>query len=183
MNIVKIKGINKFCKTIIFLVTIFVTWIMFSITKNGSFWGDDYFFSLYYYNEGIFSCLIDKNFANQHGGGYIGLFLSKFFSFGLPNLLGLHPSNYVGGAHAIVKGVITIITLIAVSKFSQREYPKSGIKSRASQYSIFSSTTALRTKSKLFLSSIILLVSIIISHPEFHSAIPQFQIPVVSDQR
>lgn len=133
MNITKIKEINRTYKIVVFLITLFVTYIMFALTKHGSFWGDDYFFSLYWYNEDIFGCLIDKEFVSRHGGGYIGLFLTKFFSFGLPNLLGFHPSNYVGGAHAIIKGIITIITLLAISKFSYF-----GTKSKMVNVSIFS---------------------------------------------
>lgn len=102
-----VTAIFLLCSYIIFLLTVY--------SRHSSFlFGDDAVSAMYpYSNEGIFDCL---RFAN-HGDGYIGLFLSKFLCFGLPNMLGLHPADFIGIPGGIIRGIFTSLTLLSITNF------------------------------------------------------------------
>ena len=117
MKVLK-EHINKLSYFTIFLISIIVIIIMSSLSKYNSFWGDDIYFSIYGIYENIFSCLVEKGYLQTHGGSYIGLFLNKFLSFGLPNLLHIHPADFVRDYLGIIKGLITVITLLSISLIS-----------------------------------------------------------------
>lgn len=105
-------------KIITFLVILLfsICIISFSIFlgKDYALFEDDILYSTYLKDEKLFDCL-DFNF--RHGGGYIGFFLSKFLSFGLPNMLGIHPVDFTQ-MHLAIKGGFTIIALLLLAKFS-----------------------------------------------------------------
>lgn len=102
-----VTAIFLLCSYIIFLLTVY--------SQHSSFlFGDDAVSAMYPYSfEGIFDCL---RFAN-HGDGYIGLFLSKFLCFGLPNMLGLHPADFIGIPGGIIRGIFTSLTLLSITNF------------------------------------------------------------------
>ncbi len=109
-NILISKYIHYVLIILLFVITVIVT-IYASLNCNFLF-GDDNFYSLYSdYSEKIYDCLK----FGIHGNGYIGYFLSKFFSFGLPNILGIHPADFIGWGHGAIKGFFTagILLLIA----------------------------------------------------------------------
>lgn len=111
----KIEKINN--KQICFFyipLFLFVILISVYLGHNFAIFEDDLVYSTYYKSEKIFNCL---NFNFGHGGGYLGYFLSKFLSFGLPNLLSIHPCDFTV-CHLVIKGFFTIITLLLITKFS-----------------------------------------------------------------
>ena len=55
---------------------------------------------------------------DTHGRGYIGFFLNQFFSFNLPILLNIHPGDFTGIWHGVIKGLFTVLTLLVISNFS-----------------------------------------------------------------
>ncbi len=109
-------------KKLIFIITIIIISIfnflyVFDISKCCIFWNDDFEYSNYYRNEKIFDCLLGKSLF-IHGGGYIGLFLCKFLSFGLPSLLGVHPADFMSFWHGIIKGIFTVLIILLITNFS-----------------------------------------------------------------
>ena len=110
----KIEKITN--KQVCFYILLFLFVILFSVYLGHNFaiFEDDLVYSTYYKSEKIFNCL---NFNFGHGGGYLGYFLSKFLSFGLPNLLSIHPCDFTV-FHLVIKGFFTIITLLLIAKFS-----------------------------------------------------------------
>ena len=110
----KIEKITN--KQVCFYILLFLFVILFSVYLGHNFaiFEDDLVYSTYYKSEKIFNCL---NFNFGHGGGYFGYFLSKFLSFGLPNLLSIHPCDFTV-CHLVIKGILTIITLLLMAKFS-----------------------------------------------------------------
>lgn len=112
MKIEKITNKQVCC----FYIPLFLFVILFSVYLGHNFaiFEDDLVYSTYYKSEKFFNCL---NFNFGHGGGYLGYFLSKFLSFGLPNLLSIHPCDFTV-CHLVIKGFFTIITLLLMTKFS-----------------------------------------------------------------
>lgn len=102
------------CYSIITIISILFIQIITYLSQNNCFWGDDAWFSLYAKEEGIFDCL----FSDTHGGKYLGLFIDKFLSFGLPCLLGIHPENFISSWHALFRAVLIVITLLLMCNFS-----------------------------------------------------------------
>ena len=111
----KIEKINN-KQICFFYIPLFLFIILLGIYLGHNFaiFEDDLVYSTYYKSEKIFNCL---NFNFGHGGGYLGYFLSKFLSFGLPNLLSIHPCDFTV-YHLVIKGFFTIITLLLMTKFS-----------------------------------------------------------------
>gem|GEM_PF-2617426 len=86
------------------------------MSRNCCFWGDDYEFAMYQNGEGIFGCLFGIN-RLEHGGYYIGKFLCKFLSFGLPNMLGIHPADFIGMTQGVFKGFFSLAAVFILLKF------------------------------------------------------------------
>lgn len=95
-------------------LSILLAFFIFYTSQYCCFFDDDVLFSIYQRNEGIFDCLI----SNSHGGKYFGQFLDKFFSVGLPCILGIHPENFLTSWHAIFKAISLVAILLVISKFS-----------------------------------------------------------------
>lgn len=113
---IKSKRTDKLYIFIFAIVLLCVFLIMMYIQRYTGFWGDDFFFSRYSHNSELFESL---NFEKGgHGGGYIGLFLCKFFSYCLPLFLNIHPADFVGNWHSAIKSVFFICLLLLMSKFS-----------------------------------------------------------------
>ena len=108
---IKIKNIF-FYSTIGIISFLFILFIVY-ISRYCCFWGDDAWYSLYMLDEKMFDCLIE----GHHGAKYLGMFLDKFFSYGLPCMLGIHPENFQSSYHAIIRAVFMVFTLLTIGKF------------------------------------------------------------------
>ncbi len=97
------------------IISICIVFFVTYLSQNCCFFDDDYFYAMYDFQESVFSCL---NFQKEHGAGYIGFFLCKFFSFKLPNLLGIHPTDFMGIQQGIFQGIISVVILLLIAKFS-----------------------------------------------------------------
>lgn len=112
----KINKLSNICFILLFaFVFLFHIVLMIYINKYKCFWGDDYFFCRYFLGEKLYTSL---SFEYGHGGGYIGLFLSKFLSFGLPSMLNLHPNDYLSYFVGIFEGIFTALLPILILDFS-----------------------------------------------------------------
>lgn len=117
MNIKNLKIFNRFNISIT-LISVCIIILMMFLSRHCCFWGDDSYYAVYSkFHEGIFDCLFGKT-RLEHGGYYIGLFLCKFFSFGLPALISIHPADFNCIGHGIIKGIFTVICLLILSKFA-----------------------------------------------------------------
>ena len=101
------------------IISLIVIFLIFYIQNFSTFWGDEIYFSIYNIEENIFSCLFDSKYLQMHGAGYIGMFLSKFLSSGLPLKLNLHPSDFIHNEFGIIKGILTVITLLSICSISK----------------------------------------------------------------
>ncbi len=104
-----------FCCSI-FVISIIIISIYAFFTKYSCYWGDDFWFTRYRENINLLETLSFEK--GGHGGGYIGLFLCKLLSFGLPIYLNIHPADFINSGHSIIRGCFLTITLLLVSKFS-----------------------------------------------------------------
>ena len=83
--------------------------------QGANFFMDDYWWGMYT-GYGFREKLFDSfKFDVVHGGGYPGLFLCKLFSFGLPNMLGLHPQDFMSVPQGIIRSILAIIILFFIS--------------------------------------------------------------------
>lgn len=98
----------------IFVISIFIIFLMKYLCQNNSFPDDDFFFLRYFTDESYFDCL---KFNIGHGNGSLGYFIFKFLSFGLPNLLSIHPNDYISNHFGIIKGIFTCLGLFIIAKF------------------------------------------------------------------
>ena len=112
-NKLSIKTKNIFFYSTIGIISLLFILLIFYLSKYCCFWGDDAWYSLYTDNEKMFDCLT----SDSHGGKYIGQFLGKFFSYGLPCMLGIHPENFQSSYHAIIRAVFMVFTLLTMGKF------------------------------------------------------------------
>ncbi len=100
----------------VFLVLLVDFIYIFNFCNASSFWLDDLEYSNYYRNERLYDWFLGKT-ASLHGGLYIGFFLCKFLSFGLPHLLNMHPADFMCFWHGIIKCLFAIIILLLIPKF------------------------------------------------------------------
>lgn len=83
--------------------------------QSANFYMDDYWWGMYTgygFREKIFDSF---KFDVVHGGGYLGLFLCKLFSFGLPNILGEHPQDFMGVPQGVIRSVLAVFILYLIS--------------------------------------------------------------------
>lgn len=113
------KIMSKKVYSILLLILFVIVVVFFAdLSKYCTFLGDDSWYSIYFKeDEGFFDCLFKDSYL-YHGGYYIGLFLTKFLSFGLPTLLGIHPADFISYEHGIIRGIFTAIGLYIITKFS-----------------------------------------------------------------
>lgn len=114
----KTKNFFLLITTFTFIVTIILTSYF---SRNCFFYADDHGWGTYSNDEGILDCLYKTAF-DRHGGGYIALFLTKFFCSGLPLILGIHPSDFIGCPQGIFKGICLAITFFLIAKHSRIFY-------------------------------------------------------------
>lgn len=112
-NKLLMKQKNIFFYSVIWIISLLFVGLIFYASKYSCFWGDDAWYSLYIVKEGIFNCLVGCG----HGEKYIGMFLDKFFSYGLPCMLGIHPENFQISYHAVIRAVFMTFTLLATGRF------------------------------------------------------------------
>ena len=111
---------NKNRNSIIFifflmLISVFIICCVKYFGKNSCFNDDDFFYARYMLGESYFDSF---KFSLCHGGGYLGLFLCKFLSFGLPCLLNIHPDDFICNQAGIIRGIFTCFILMSISLFS-----------------------------------------------------------------
>ena len=117
-----IKFLNK-NKIFLTLMLIFSALIVCAITylsRNCTYYGDDLSHSLYH--NGLLDSIIPTDIHSAfklHGGGCLCLLLTNFFNFNLPNMLGIHPADFMGIPHGVIKGIFTCLVLISITNFSR----------------------------------------------------------------
>ncbi len=104
---------NKLYSFLIIFVSVWIAFIYAYCCKECTFWGDDFFYARVYDNIDYLNCL---KFVG-HGEGYIGVFLCKFLSFGLPLLLNIHPYDFIGFSEGLFRGFFVALIILAVSGF------------------------------------------------------------------
>ena len=107
---------NKNRNSIIFifflmLISVFIICCVKYFGKNSCFNDDDFFYARYMLGESYFDSF---KFSLYHGGGYLGLFLCKFLSFGLPCLLNIHPDDFICNQAGIIRGIFTCYVYIFI---------------------------------------------------------------------
>ena len=106
---------------LIFMFSLVIIYFVVSISYLHMFVGDDFDYGLYFLDEGIFDCLF-KTAGREHGGGYLSLFMTRFFSFKLPIMLGLHPADFMREGEAFCQSLFLLMFLFWQVKFV--EYTK-----------------------------------------------------------
>ena len=93
----------------LFAIFLIFVLIIISLSQNVSFFDDDGYYSIIQYNYG--RNLIDTlKIRTEHGGGYIGFFLSKFFCFWLPYKLNMHLQTFINSnIYLTIKSVFCFI--------------------------------------------------------------------------
>ncbi len=99
----------------IFIISIAMVIFFKYLNQNSCFWGDDFFFSRYREYENLIDCL---KFTLVHGSGYIGYFLCKYFSFGLPALIGIHPNDFLCNGASVIRGIFSCFVLFSITSFA-----------------------------------------------------------------
>ncbi len=108
---------NKLIFILICFISILLICVYSYFNRYNCLYNDNFNYGTYYVGERIFDCLFKDAFL-VHGGGYTTLFLTKFFNFGLPNLIGIHPENFITYPLGCIKGIFLSITFICFSLFS-----------------------------------------------------------------
>lgn len=112
----KINNKNTFFYFITFIIFSLIAGIYAYFSRYSCFVGDDFWYTRFFGPMGLFHTL---SFTKAgHGGGYIGYFLCKLFSFGMPLYLNIHPCDFINTYHSIIRGLFFAIALLLISKFS-----------------------------------------------------------------
>ena len=111
----KILKNNKLYGCLIFLLFVSFVFIIAFMQKYNTLWDDDYFFAAYRLNENMFSAL---DFDSSHGGGYLGLFISRLFSFTIPVALNIHPEDILKFPLGFINGIFGFFTILIIAKFT-----------------------------------------------------------------
>ena len=109
---------NILLLSIVFLISTLIIILTIHISKSTAFYADDMWFGTYRLKEGLFDSLFKNSAFQIHGGGYLCLFLTKFFNFGLPNILRLHPSDFMHYGTGFFKGLICISIFLLYAQAS-----------------------------------------------------------------
>ncbi len=100
----------------IFVISVFILIFCVYLSKYTTFYADDLWLGLYEPDEKILDSLYKRSSFQISGGGYLCLFLTKFLNFGLPNLLGLHPGDFISYGSGVFKGLICISIFLLFAK-------------------------------------------------------------------
>ena len=103
---------SKLLLLTIFIISIAIVIFFKYLSQNSCFWGDDFLYPRYRMYEGYFDSF---KYTFGHGSGYLGLFLCKFFSFGLPAILHIHPNDFLCNGASIIRGVLTCLVLLSIT--------------------------------------------------------------------
>lgn len=109
---------NKLFLTVNILIFAVIFCFEAYISRYGCLFNDDIHFGILYENENIWNLLF-KNAGIVHGGGFINLFLTKFFCTYLPLALHIHPAGFAVFPMCFIKASIIASLCYAVSKFSK----------------------------------------------------------------
>lgn len=112
----KINDKNISFYLIIFVIFSLLAGIYAYFSRYSCFVGDDFWYTRFFEPIGLLHTLSFTQ--GGHGGGYIGYFLCKLFSFGMPLYLNIHPSDFINTYHSIIRGLFFATTLLLISKFS-----------------------------------------------------------------
>lgn len=88
-------------------------------SRHCTYYGDDLSCSLYH--NGWFDSINPTNYNSAfklHGGGCLCLFLTNIFNYNLPHFLGIHPADFMGIPHGIIKGIFLYLILLSITNFS-----------------------------------------------------------------
>ena len=107
------KNANFYNYLFLFIMCVFITVIYAYCCKECTFWGDDFIYARVYRNLEYLTCLTFE----LHGNGYIGVFLCKALSSGLPLILNIHPYDFVGFYHGLFRGFFVSLMLLAIARF------------------------------------------------------------------
>lgn len=111
---------NKLYNILLLMISLFFIEIIVYLSRNAAFFGDDLSYGLY--SRGIFDMFLlseNSSLSKIHGGGYLCLFLTGFFNFHLPNMLNMHPSDFISAPHGVIKGVFYCLIVFSIINFSQ----------------------------------------------------------------
>ena len=90
-------------------------------SRYNAFFADDLGYSLYPAEIRLFETLNPQSKFSAfyvHGGGYLCLFLTRFFNAELPYMLNIHPADFIGIPEGIIKGAFASAVFFMISKFS-----------------------------------------------------------------
>ncbi len=107
---------NKKAYYFFYIIIFFILFLAIAfLSRNCCFWEDDEYYAVIQYMYHWLSCL---DFKSEHGGGYIGYFLTKFFCFFLPLKLNIHPADFICSPYyAFIKSIIIFSVLLCISNF------------------------------------------------------------------
>lgn len=112
----KINIKNVFFYFFVLVIFILIVGVYAYFSRYSCFWGDDFWYTRFFEPNGLFDTLSFTR--GGHGGGYIGFFFCKLFSFGMPLYLNIHPCDFINTYHSIIRGLFFAIALLLISKFS-----------------------------------------------------------------
>ena len=119
MHFIKSKR-NYIYNLILFLIPILIIWLTVQFTSNNGFYSDD---AAYSYRFTLKESLIYIGSSlGEHSCGYLGWFLDLLFSFFLPLKLSIHPSDFIGIPHSVIKGIFLTINIFIMAKFAISHY-------------------------------------------------------------
>ncbi len=121
------KKYNIYFYCFLSFITAIIIFLSLYICKYVIYFGDDVWQGMYEPDEKIFDSLYKKSFLFIPSGGYFVFFITRFLNFGLPNLLGIHPSDFMSQGFSIIKALIIIsvfllYTVISNSFVKSRKY-------------------------------------------------------------
>ena len=110
---------NKIFLFVMSLLCLFVIVLISYLSRHCTYFGDDLSYSI---NHSHFFSSINpldlRSAFKWHGGGCIALFFTNMFNYNIPHLFGLHPLDFMGSPHGIIKGFFTCLMLFSVTSFS-----------------------------------------------------------------
>jgi len=109
---------NRLFLTVNLLIFVLIFCFEAYISRYGCLFNDDIHFGILYENENIWNLLF-KNAGIVHGGGFMNIFLTKFFCTYLPLSLHIHPADFAVFPMCVVKASVIAFLCSAVSNFTE----------------------------------------------------------------
>ena len=110
---------NIIYNSLILSITLLILFCISYLSRNCSFYGDDLGYTAYTDLKGCIKINSGVDAFSKHSGGYLCQILTRFFNFDLPNILNVHPADFMCFPSNVIKSIFYAIISFLTVKISK----------------------------------------------------------------